>query len=405
MKQLLSIILVTLVLTGCNLFESQEKKAIKIVQSAKVQLSTGNEVSNLLLSNSGINNATWLDFATLKAKEESNEQYEWSAKTTEELGICIVSFNNLSGMGYHWEVNIKQEIVKYINENEYLSRKYKFTRFDNDNYFQFTNITVNKLGFLNDFSNDKKVAYTIKADIINNTDKTWIASEISGKLSLVFKDKTVEGEANWESGFNSNISMNDPWEPKTKRSVYIQTKGIEDVYFDYKPEYVFFTVSLEAEDPVGFKYDKDIEEIDLRLKWHDLIKKDSMSKVVTQIENPKLFVEGICSQNTKKTWVTVGEILEGDFDADGTKDFAARVKNTQDGELKIAIIHTNKNEIYWEDLLADRSFSVIPQAELSTWLDGDIGDGISTFMEGGMHPIILYFVKKENKYQTCMYCY
>ncbi len=43
----------------------------------------------------------------------------------------MVAFTDERGWGHRWEVIIDEQIVKHINANEYLSRKYGFSRIGN----------------------------------------------------------------------------------------------------------------------------------------------------------------------------------------------------------------------------------------------------------------------------------
>jgi hypothetical protein len=279
MKKLMVIFGLT-ILTACSFFENKEKKAIEICQKAKVQLSTDNAFANLLLNAYGGalglgENATWLDYANMQAKKEPNKKYDWKAEATSEKNIYLVAFVDQDKWGQRWEVDIEQQIVKFVNQNEYLSRKYGLSRFDPEGNFEITNITTDTLKLASQYdyyseNSSKEIVYVFKASVINKTGKTITDADISGKLQVIFKDKTVEGENDWDSGFKNKISKSRPWNPDTEKDFYIKTKGIETVYLDYKPEYVFFEINLKAEDPVGFSYDKNIAEYDLKYKWENL---------------------------------------------------------------------------------------------------------------------------------------
>ena len=239
-------------------------------------MQAGNVWGQLGLAMYGLTaDATWLDYANMLAKQELNKKQDWTAEKTKEDGIYLVAFADEKGWGHRWEVTIEQQIVKHVNSNEYLCRKYGLSRFDSDGNFQITNIKTDtiKLEKENSYyseNNSKKIVYTLKASVINKTGKPLTSADISGKLQVIFKDKTVEGESNWESGFKTKISKANPWKPETERDFYIKTKGIEQIYLDYEPEYVFLEVNLKAEDPIGFSYDKGIEEYELKNKWKTL---------------------------------------------------------------------------------------------------------------------------------------
>lgn len=276
MRNTLHLLILMLLVSSCQLLENKEKKAIDICQKAKAQLQTDNIWGQLGLSMSGLTaNATWLDYANMLAKEDPNTKLDWTAVKTKDEGIYLVAFADEKGWGHRWEVVIDQQIVKHVNSNEYLCRKYELSRFDPDSNFQIINITADtiKLEKENSFystNNPKKIVYVLKASIINKTGKPLTSADITGKLQVIFKDKTIEGAENWESGFKTKISKSSPWQPNTERDFYIKTKGIEQIYLDYEPEYVFFEVNIKAEDPIGFLYDKGIEEYDLKNIWKTL---------------------------------------------------------------------------------------------------------------------------------------
>ena len=273
MKKILTILTLTTLLASCNLFVNKEKKAIEVCQKAKVQFQSDNVFANAYLNAYGLGtNATWLDYANMIAKQDPNKKYDWHAKLTDDNKFYMVDFTDPDGWGHHWEVDIEQQIVKNINQNEYLSRKYGFSRFGGNSDFEVTEIEKGELMLdkhysYYDNSNSSDVSYLIKASVLNKTNKTITSATIKGKLTLIFKDKTVTGESNYESGFKSRISENKPWEPNTTREFYIKTKGIEKIYLNYVPEYVVFNISLKAEDPVGFSFDKDIADMDLIENW------------------------------------------------------------------------------------------------------------------------------------------
>ena len=264
MKKLSIILGLTIFFAACNLIENKENKAIEICQKA---------TDNTLSSGFGLDaKATWLDFANMLAKNDPNKKYYWNAKSTNELNIYIVSFTDKENWGHQWEVNIEQQIVKHINVNAYLCRKYGMSRFDNDSCFEIVNKVSDTLllEIPKYYSKGKEIIYYIKASLINRTDKTFTSASILGKLNILFKDKTIIEESNWEYGFDSRITKSNPWRPGDKISFSIKTTGIEDIYMNYDPEYVYFELSLKAEDPIGFVYDKNIAEYDLKNSWNKL---------------------------------------------------------------------------------------------------------------------------------------
>lgn len=273
MKKVLTILTLTTLLASCSMFENKEKKAIEVCQKAKVQFQTDNAFANLFLDAYGLGtNATWLDFANMIAKRDPNKKYDWHANKTDDNKFYIVDFTDPDGWGHRWEVDIEQQIVKSINQNDYLTRKYGFSRFGGNDEFEVTEIQKRELRLEKRYSywdntSSSEICYVIKASVLNKTSKTITSATIDGKLQLIFTDKTVTGEGDYESGFKSKISKNKPWTPNTTKEFYIKTKGIEKIYLNYVPEYVVFDISLKAEDPVGYSFDQDIADMDLKNDW------------------------------------------------------------------------------------------------------------------------------------------
>ncbi len=274
-------------LCSCSLFENKKKSAIEICQKAKVTFQSENPFVNLLLGSAGLGtNATWLDFANTIAKKDPNKKYDWDAKETKDNNLFLVEFVDENAWGYRWEVDIEQKIVKEVDGNDYLERKYGLSRLDVDSNFQINNIKKNtlKIEQLSSYWEKTKnqIVYVINASVVNKTDKVITSAEIDGKLKLIFKDKTIKGTSDYNSGFKEKISENRPWKPNTARDFFIKTKGIETIYLQYMPEYVIFDVSLKAEDPVGYTFDKDIAEYDLMENWKGI--KQASNTIIP--ENP-----------------------------------------------------------------------------------------------------------------------
>jgi hypothetical protein len=263
MKKIIFIFCFAISLVSCNLFNNKEKEAIEICQKAKTQ-EYGLET-------------TWLDYANMIAKNDPNKKYDWRARITDDNKLYVVDFIDTSGFGYHWEVNIEQKIVRNINENEYLIRKYKLAPFWPDviNDFEITKIEqsglrINKSSSYFNEDNSSGIVYMITAEVLNKTNKNITNADIGGVLKLIFKDTTVEGEGDYESGFKTSISESNPWEPNTLRKFYIKTKGINKIYLNYTPEYVVFDILLKAEDPTGYLFQKAIADTDLKKDWEIL---------------------------------------------------------------------------------------------------------------------------------------
>jgi TonB family protein len=267
MKNLLFIWGIITLFCSCSFFQDKKSTAIEICQKAKVTFQNS-DVEASMLSLYGLTpNTTWLDLANIIAKQEPNKKYSWQAAATGETNIYMVSFVDQNNWGQHWEVDIEQKIVKDINENDYLSRKYEFSRLDRDSSFIVTNLKINELKVQRSYFGNNGLVYVLKGWVENNTDKEITSAQIDGTLKLIFKEKTVSVNGNSHSGFEESITEYRPWSAHSKRSIYIETSEIPSVYLKYLPEYVIFDISLKAEDPTGYNFDKDIFENDLMEKW------------------------------------------------------------------------------------------------------------------------------------------
>ena len=122
MRKTFTILTLITLLTSCSISKNKEEKAIKICQKAKFQ--SQNSFINIFGTN-----ATWLDYANMIAKQDPNNKYNWHAEQTENNKYFVVDFTDTAGNGYHWEVDVEQQIVKSINDNDYLLKKYGFSSF------------------------------------------------------------------------------------------------------------------------------------------------------------------------------------------------------------------------------------------------------------------------------------
>ncbi len=265
MNKIILCLIITTSLSSCKFFMSDQDKAIELVQQAKA----------IERSNEG----TWLDYANKRAEAEPNTKHFWKAEETKEKGVFLVSFQDSLGWGVRWEATLKEKIVKMVTGNDYLCMKYNLTRFDPEMLFEISNISLDTLkvegekleqGFWESIFSSPKyknvVVYRFQADVTNNTDKYITDATIKGKLKLIFKEKTIIGSSG-STSFNSSISKSHPWEPGQIKTISIRTNDIDKVYLNYTPDYTVFELNLEAEDPIGFSYDKNIWENDLSEKW------------------------------------------------------------------------------------------------------------------------------------------
>ena len=263
---------------SCDTVDS--KRAIKICQSTKVQMNESDVLESLAFrfafALGGLSmDATWMDLVNLWAESDPNTKLKWNAMSTENKKVYIVSCADEKGWGLHWEVDVKEKIVKLVNGNEYLSRKYGLSRKDIDNMFAISDFKKNVMRIEKDndsYASQKsnKVYYTMEASVMNKSGKNISHAELTARLQVIYKDKTINSASSWQDGFTEEISKDHPWKPNTTRKFHVKTSGVETVYLEYDPEYVFFTLDLLATDPIGFEYSKNILEYDMKSTWNRL---------------------------------------------------------------------------------------------------------------------------------------
>lgn len=272
------LLLLALCCVLCSCESSREKKAIQICQETKIQVSLSQEENNiddpltLLVTKIGfsllgldLETSTWLDWANKVAEMHSSEKFHWMAKKTDTKNVYQVGFVNDEDWGHFWEVNIKENIVRFINAKETLSRGYGHSRLDPDAPFTVKNVTIDTLKLSSD-----GVYYEISGDIVNKTGKSLSDARVSGVLSVIFDKKTEEAgnDYSYAPVLKQEISESNPWYNNHAIPFKIRTESIKKIYLDYEPTYVYFTLEMDASDPVGYSYNKAIYEVDMKARWN-----------------------------------------------------------------------------------------------------------------------------------------
>lgn len=250
------------------MFENKEKKAIEICQQSKIPLS-----ESLAFKEYGLSpTATWLDFGNMIAQQDPNKKLFWKANNVGDSGVYVVALVDEKDWGQRWEVILEQKIVKYMNANEYLSRKYGLSRKGNSNEFKVLDISLDTLRFEDRYYRDEPlISYELKGKVLNNTDKVITAAYLEGTLKLVFEEKTISAKQSRYDGITTRISESSPWNPGEAREFKFRSYGIELIYTDYPPAYALFEIGLTAADPVGYKFNENIEEFNMKRKWTEFI--------------------------------------------------------------------------------------------------------------------------------------
>lgn len=279
------LLLTCLVMLICSCESKREQEAIKICQETKMQLDPGfvsqfgdadNMLSQLIIkagfSMYGLDyeTSTWLDFANMVAEQSPNEKFNWMAKATDTKNVYQVGFVNEEDWGQFWEVNIKEKTVVFINSKEYMSREYGHSRLDKDAPFKITGVTADTLMLLNE-----GVSYKIQGKVVNHTGKSISYANMSGSLKVIFENKTEEVTNRYSKNhkiLKKEVSESHPWKDGETIDFTVITDEIKQIYLDYDPQYVFFTIEMTASDPIGYSYNKAIYEEDMKGRWNAIRK-------------------------------------------------------------------------------------------------------------------------------------
>ena len=269
----------------CSCESKREQEAIKICQETKMQLDPGfvsqfgdadNMLSQLIIkagfSMYGLDyeTSTWLDFANMVAEQSPNEKFHWMAKATDTKNVYQVGFVNEENWGHFWEENNKEKTVMHLNQKEYKSREYGHSRLDKDAPFKITDITADTLMLSNE-----GVSYKIQGKVVNHTGKSISYANMSGSLKVIFENKTEEVSNRYSKNhkiLKKEVSESHPWKDGETIDFTVITDEIKQIYLDYDPQYVFFTIEMTASDPIGYSYNKAIYEEDMKGRWNAIRK-------------------------------------------------------------------------------------------------------------------------------------
>lgn len=283
MRRRLPLILLLLCCTIfiCSCESKREQEAIKICQETKIQLDPtfvgqfgdADDVLSRFVIKAGFSllgldyeESTWLDFANMVTEQNPNEKMQWLAKKTDTKNLYEVGFVNEEGWGHIWHVDIKEKTVVLINQKDYLSREYGHSRYDKDAPFKVTSVTSDTL-----IVSEEGVSYEIQGKVVNHTGKSISDADMSGCLSVIFENKTENATSNgysYKSVLKKDVSESKPWRDGEAIEFTIKTDKIKQIYLDYDPQYVFFTIEMLASDPIGYSYNKAIYEVDMKGRWN-----------------------------------------------------------------------------------------------------------------------------------------
>lgn len=158
----------------------------------------------------------------------------------------------------------------HLNQKEYKSREYGHSRLDKDAPFKITDIAADTLMLSNE-----GVSYKIQGKVVNHTGKSISYANMSGSLKVIFENKTEEVSNRYSKNhkiLKKEVSESHPWKDGETIDFTVITDEIKQIYLDYDPQYVFFTIEMTASDPIGYSYNKAIYEEDMKGRWNAIRK-------------------------------------------------------------------------------------------------------------------------------------
>ena len=99
---------------------------------------------------------------------------------------------------------------------------------------------------------------------------------MSGSLKVIFENKTEEVTNSYSKNYKilkKEVSESHPWKDGEAIDFTVVTHKVKQIYLDYDPQYVFFTIEMSAGDPIGYSYNKAIYEVDMKDRWNAIRKK------------------------------------------------------------------------------------------------------------------------------------
>ena len=286
MKRYITVILcVCVAAVVCSCESKREQEAIKICQESKIhsdptfvsQFGDADNVLSQFVIKAGFSllgldydESTWLDYSNVVTEQHPNEKFHWMAESTDTKNVYQVGFVNEEDWGQFWEVNIKEKTVVFINTKEYMSREYGHSRLDKDAPFKIIGVTADTLKLT-----DEGVSYRIQGKVVNHTGKSISHADMDGSLKVIFENKTEEVSNSYSKNhkvLKKEVSESHPWKDGEAIDFSVITHEVKQIYLDYDPQYVFFTIEMSAGDPIGYSYNKAIYEVDMKDRWNAIRK-------------------------------------------------------------------------------------------------------------------------------------
>ncbi|MCL4236309.1 MAG: hypothetical protein KJ042_17540, partial [Deltaproteobacteria bacterium] len=114
-------------------------------------------------------------------------------------------------------------------------------------------------------SREKGVRLVVSGAIRNNSERLIFRAGIFSKLVVNFGTEPSLEKHSPGLGFEPAVTSNDPWRPGTWRTFRIEGRALDPIYREFKPKTITGVLSMEARDPLDFRFANEIERT--RPRW------------------------------------------------------------------------------------------------------------------------------------------
>ena len=268
---------------------SKESKAIRTVKNMSIlDCEEYQSPWTRLLSDEEI--ASYKDSLTIELNvvKALGKKNTWKAQHVKGETYLVCYVNN-NGHGRYYELDMKTNTLHDASMNPYLSYKYGlinpslyedsgiWQRKENGleaQFYKSRTFQVDDMKRTATFNRQtKKITYKIEGSLTNNSGENISGVDLRNtSISVIYQAKKVEMPLKAVRGALHKVSKSNPWKNNTKIDFELEIP-VDAMYINYPPEGVLLLIQLEAENIVGYNYNKVIYQEDISESWANLVAK------------------------------------------------------------------------------------------------------------------------------------
>jgi len=123
--------------------------------------------------------------------------------------------------------------------------------------------------FAKALSSEEGIHLAAFGTIRNNTDRIIYRGGAYAKLETHFPRRTEVERHSMGFGFQPPITSQNPWRPNEWRDFQVVTRSMDPIYIEYTPWKITAELSIEARDPLDFRYENTLGPIPV--EWQTLL--------------------------------------------------------------------------------------------------------------------------------------